>query len=149
MSRWASELIKKLNPEEWERVYGKKKSKARSGNKYGAKRTGKGAEGYDSLLEERIGSDLYLRVKSGEFAYFDRQTAVVLQDGSPRERIAVKIDFVAYDQKGVPTAIEAKGVATERWKLILKLWRANPPMRLEIWGGTHKSPKLIEVIEPS
>lgn len=148
MSKWGLELYKKLHPEEYARMYGKKAGGASvRKTKYGNKRTGKGAEGYDSLLEERVGSDLYLREKAGEISNIRRQVTVVLQEGSNKERIAVKIDFVAFDETAKKDfAIEAKGCSTPRWSLCLKLWRVLKPMKLEIWGGTHKSPRLIETV---
>lgn len=44
--------------------------------------------------------------------------------------------------------IEAKGFANDRWPSTKRGWRADGPGKLEVWGGSHANPKLIETIIP-
>jgi hypothetical protein len=140
VSEWAKSLVKKLNPEEYERVYGKRE-KARVKN---YRRT----EGFGSKLEAAVYAILCARVKAGELRELRRQHCVILQDGGPKEKISWKIDFSAVEcETGKVRFFEAKGFEGERYRLLLKLFRANPQGVLEIWKGDHKNPRLDEVIE--
>lgn len=104
--------------------------------------------GFDSQLEKAVHEVLLLREKAGLIGDIRRQQTIVLQGGKQVTRIAVKIDFTAEDKKtGERFAIEAKGFETAVWILKLKLWRANPPMALEIYKGNYLYPKLVERIE--
>ena len=89
-----------------------------------------------------------LRERAGDLRNLQRQQSIVLQEGPRNQRITLRIDFSWEDPKtGDRCFGEAKGFETPEWKLKLKLFRARPPGRLEIWGGTYKNPKLMEVVE--
>lgn len=113
--------------------------------KYKSQRT---AGGYGSKLESAVNDMLLQRERNFEIKNIKRQQTIVLQGGPLTVRITIRIDFTADDVKTSDTfAIEAKGFSTRDWKLKLKLWRAKPPMALEIWGGDYRRIKLIEKIE--
>jgi hypothetical protein len=112
-------------------------------NKYNATR----ADGFPSLLERSVYMMLLERERSGEISDIKRQQAVVLQDGPKDVRIVWKIDF-SFVRNGRVEYAEAKGLATNDFVLKLKLFKKNPPSRLEIWRGVHTRPFLAEVIEP-
>ncbi len=140
MSKFAMEMTKKLDPEMYEKVYGRGDKKG----KYKAERTGE----FDSKFEASVYEQLRYRELAGEITDIKRQVPIVLQDGPPKERIQVKIDFTyVATATGQLRAAEAKGFATERWVIILKLWRRILPMPLEIWKGDHRKPRIVEVIE--
>ena len=112
-------------------------------NKFGACRT---ADGFPSKLERAVFMKLKDRESLGEISKIERQSTVVLQEGPPKVRIAWKVDF-SFERNGVREYAEAKGVKTADFMLKLKLWRKKRPARLEIWQGSWKSPKLVEVVE--
>jgi len=100
-----------------------------------------------SKLEESVYQLLALREKAGEIEDLKRQSTVVLQDGPRNVRITWRIDFEWVNKATGETEYgEAKGVETEVYKLKLKLFRKNPPGRLEIWKGHHTRPRLVEVV---
>ena len=99
---------------------------------------------------ERAVDDLYvLREKAGEIKDLKRQVTLVLQDGPREQRITWRVDFgyveCATEQQCYG---EAKGFVDREYKLKLKLFRARPLGKLEIWQGTYRNPKLVEVINP-
>lgn len=111
----------------------------------------KTADGYGSKLEQAVGNLLILREKAGEVRNIKRQVPVVLQDGPREVKITWRVDFGFEFKDGetwVPSIAEAKGFETEIYRLKLKLFRANPKCRCEIWKGTYRNPKLVELIEP-
>lgn len=108
------------------------------GNKYGAI----ARDGFPSKLEARTYDILLFRQAAQEITGLCRQTRVELTDA----KIACKIDFSFIDN-GVEAFAEAKGVETERWVIIKKLWRYYGPGNLEIWvAGTGGEPRLQEII---
>jgi hypothetical protein len=110
-------------------------------NKYKAQRTGD----FPSRLEAAVYQLLYLRQKAGEISDIQRQVRCELTDAA----IATKIDFSFVDVgSGSTIYCEAKGMATERWNLLKRLWAHYGPGKLEIWGGTYARPKLVDVIIP-
>lgn len=105
--------------------------------------------GFPSRLEAAVYSKLLERQLMGEIKDIERQQTVVLIDGPPDVRIAWKLDFKFTEVSDGSTAYaEAKGFATEDYKLKLKLWRFNPPGRLYIYKGDYDSPFVAEIIEP-
>jgi hypothetical protein len=107
------------------------------------------AEGDGSKLERAVRQLLEIREKAGEIQNLRRQVTVVLQDGPRSQRIAWKVDFAWDNPKtGATEYAEAKGFETELYKIKLKLFRGNPAGRLEIWKGTWRDPRCVEVIEP-
>lgn len=113
-------------------------------NKYGAKR----ADGFPSKLEAAVYGILLTRERLGEIKSIKRQQTVVLQDGGRETKITWRVDFSFSDcATDACCYAEAKGFETADYKIKLKLWRANPPARLEIYKGDYRRPKLVEVIE--
>lgn len=126
--------------------YGRKSfgTKRKSKSKYGAVKT---AGGYGSKLESAVNDMLLLREKSLEITDIQRQQTIVLQGGPRETRITIRIDFTAVNVKtGETFAVEAKGFATRDYVLKLKMWRMDPPMALEVWGGHYQRLKLLETI---
>lgn len=107
-------------------------------NKYKAEAT----DGFPSKLEKAVHDLLLLRQRAKEIKDIKRQVRVTLTAG-----IASKIDFSFLEIETNETVYcEAKGMSTERWTMIKKLWRSYGPSKLEIWGGTYKRPRLMEII---
>lgn len=113
-------------------------------NKYGAKPS----NGFPSKLESAVNDLLRIRENEKEITDIQRQQTVILQDGAPNVKISWKLDF-SYERvsDGKRCYVEAKGFATEDFKLKLKLWRKNPPAPLEIYKGDYRRPILSETIE--
>lgn len=114
-------------------------------NKFRAQRT---ADGFPSRLESAVYHYLLKREEMGEIEDIKRQQTVILQDGPPDVKIQWKLDFSArYRATGETFYVEAKGIKMPEYKLKLKLWRANPPAALEIYGGSYDRIRLEEKIE--
>jgi hypothetical protein len=112
-------------------------------NKFGAK----AADGFGSKLEKAVHQKLLDQQTLGLISDIKRQQTLVLQDGPRDERITWRVDFTyRQNDTGETVAVEAKGFPTADYKLKLKLFRGNPPMRLEIWAGDYKRPKLVEIV---
>lgn len=130
--------------------YAKEKGLAKAENKYNAK----SGNGFPSQLEGAVDQMLRFREKAGEIRDIRRQQVVILQDGPSNVKINWKLDFsFEYCATGELVYVEAKGVETETYQLKLKLWRKNPPARLEIWKGRYRKgegvePILVEEITP-
>ena len=109
--------------------------------KYGNVKSG----GFSSKLESAVYQILRLREKSGEISNIRCQHAVELTQA----KIRCKIDF-SYRLNSTDELffVEAKGVETDRWRIIEKLWQFYGPAVLEIWGGTYRNPKTIRIITP-
>ena len=108
----------------------------------------KETNGFPSKLESAVYDILTLRERAGEIKEIRRQHVVELQGGARDTRITWAIDFSFIDCKTDEICFaEAKGFATEIYKLKLKMFRFKPHGRLEIYGGDYRRPKLIEVIE--
>lgn len=114
-------------------------------NKYRAVRT----DGFASKLEAAVYYILLQREKSGEISEIQRQASVELVPGPPKIRVNWKIDFSFVDNKTKETVYcEAKGLECGIFKLKLRIFIAKKIGKLEIWKGSHKSPKLYRVIDP-
>lgn len=108
--------------------------------KFKNKRT---ADGYASKIEATVGAILELKQKAGEIKDLKRQPQVFLTAA----QITYRPDFKYTDSKtNIDVYVEVKGVETERWRVIKKLWTRYGPGDLEIWKGTHKYPKLVETL---
>lgn len=113
----------------------------RKGNKYSAQRTGD----FPSKLEYSVHQMLLLREKAKEIRNIQRQVRVELTDAA----IATKVDFSFEEvSTGETVYCEAKGMATERWNLLKRLWAYYGPGKIEVWGGSHMRPKIMDVITP-
>lgn len=110
-------------------------------NKYGAVRSG----GKGSKLEHSVFQILQFREKAKEITDLRSQHTVILTNA----KIHWACDFSFTDCKtGELVYAEAKGVTTERYGIVEKLWRFYGPARLEVWRGHWKQPYLHETIIP-
>lgn len=120
-------------------------------NKFGAISVTRGGKKFPSRLEAAVYDILVLREKSGEISKIACQYDLLLKkkcsecgDGPVRW----KVDFSFIDNRsGERCFAEAKGVEGPAYRLRKKLFKRNRPGRLEVWKGTWKNPKLVEVIE--
>lgn len=110
-------------------------------NKYNAVRVGP----YGSMLEKAVYDQLRLRERAGLIMNIRQQTYVELVCG-----IGWKVDFSFLNTKtGETEYAEAKGVETERYRILVKLWAGGfGPGRLEVWKGDYRKPRLANVINP-
>ena len=114
-------------------------------NKYGAKP----ADGFGSKLERSVFYKLRDREILGLIRTIKRQQTVLLEDLKTGERRRWKVDFSFVDiATGETNYVEAKGYETNDYLRKRNMWRKNPPARLEIWKGSHRSPRVVEVILP-
>lgn len=110
-------------------------------NKFSAQRTGD----FPSKLEASVYQMLLLREKAKEIRNIERQVRIELTDAA----IATKIDFRFEEApEWNRVCCEAKGVSTERWNLLKRLWAYYGPCKLEIWGGNYTRPKIMDIITP-
>jgi len=102
-------------------------------------------DGYASKLESAVAWLLNMRQKMGEIKNLREQVTIKLTDA----KIGCRIDFMFEDVKtGKTKCAEAKGLESDRWKIIKKLWPYYCDYELEIYKGNYKKPKLVEVITP-
>lgn len=98
-----------------------------------------------SKLESAVCAMIGLRQRAGEIELIQVEAHVHLTAA----RIAYVADFKCMDLKtGQLIYIEAKGLALPVFNIKKRLWKHYGPARLEIWGGTHTRPRLIETIDP-
>jgi len=95
--------------------------RVRRGNKYGAVRTVRDGRSFASRIEADYGAELELRERAGEIHGLAYQPRVELEPG-----LFYKPDF-AFMERGRPVFVEVKGVRTDRYRLICKLWRLHGP----------------------
>ena len=113
----------------------------RKKNKFGAVRT----NGKHSKLEASVGQILKWREMAKEIKNIRSQHTVKL---TPAE-IHYAVDYSFEEVKtGQLIFCEAKGVVTERYAIIEKLWRFYGPAPLQVWKGDYKRPHLYETIIP-
>lgn len=111
--------------------------------KYGNKKT----NGRASKFENAVYEILKEREAAGEIRDIKEQCPVVLQGGKRVTRIAWKIDFSFIEcYSGELVYAEAKGFETDVYRIKLKMFRFNPPAKLEIYKGHYSDPKLVETI---
>lgn len=112
---------------------------------YNVKKQGKN----DSKFEAGLARDLELRVKAGDIKSFKEQVKIPLIVNN----LVVcdyKIDFVVEHNDGTIEYIEAKGYATDVWKLKWKLFEAlystDPNVILTVeYQGKNWRPRLRKV----
>lgn len=119
-------------------------------HKYGAQKSVVDGISFGSKLEAAVYSLLKLRQAAGEILGIKMQTALTLKEkcnACGAGAIVFKVDFSAVEVKtGKTFYIEAKGVRVASYVKRERLFRKNPPGRLEVWGGSYRSPRLLEVI---
>ncbi len=100
---------------------------------------------FASKLEAATYNYLKNRELSGEIRIIQCQKHVKLT----RAAIVAIPDFYLQDIKtGEYFFAESKGFETERWLIVLKLWRKYGPGRLEIYKGNYKKIYLAEIVTP-
>ena len=106
-------------------------------------------EGFSSKLEKAVYIKLKDREILGEVTDIKMQQTVRLHDLATGEVRNWKVDFSCVDRAtGQTIYVEAKGFEDREYIRKRNMWRKNPPGRLEIWRGTHRRPRLVEVIDP-
>jgi hypothetical protein len=100
----------------------------RTGNKYHARITTYNDARYSSRAEAKYAEGLDLAMRAGAIRGWCRQVAFRLGPA----RIAYRADFLVFGADGVAVAIDVKGVVTERFRVILKLWAAHGPCDLRV-----------------
>jgi len=120
-------------------------------HKYKAQRTIVNGITFPSKLEAAVYEILLLREKAGEISDIKCQQAVTVKQKCPTcgdGPTNWKVDFSFVDCKtGDTVYCEAKGIQTSDYIKRKRLWKADPPYKLEIFKGSWKYPKLDEVIE--
>jgi hypothetical protein len=107
-------------------------------NKYNAKRIIVHGKSFPSKAEASHYGQLLLRLRAGEIMELECQPTVRLTDAG----ISYKPDF-KYFENSLPVWCEVKGVITDRFRLIKKLWKFYGPGPLEIWIGGRLSETII------
>ena len=108
-------------------------------NKYNADNS----NGFASKLEAEVYNILMFKQNTGLISNLRCQHSVELT----RAKIGCKIDF-SFEQNGILCFAEAKGMETDRWRIIKKLWRFYGPGDLYMYTGHYRDPKLSEIIKP-
>ena len=112
--------------------------------KFGAKRVETDGYSFASKLEAAVYQMLKFRLAAGEFSEIRCQVQVSLSAA----QIIYRPDFECITKYGSSFYCEAKGYETPEWRIKRRLWIAYGPGKLEVWAGSHTSPRLKEVLEP-
>lgn len=100
---------------------------------------------FASQLEAALYDILVQRKADGEIDDIQLQPQVRLT----RAGILMKPDFRATcTATGKELYFEAKGFETDIWRLKRRLWEVYGPGPLEVWKGSAKRPRLVEVVGP-
>lgn len=120
--------------------------------KFNARKTTVDGITFASALEAAVYDNLKLRAGLGEIKDIQLQDSVRLKEKCEAcgdGPVNYKVDFSAVDvETGDKFWIEAKGVKTRTYKKRERLWREQGPGRLEVWQGSWRCPRLVEVIIP-
>jgi hypothetical protein len=100
----------------------------KAGNKYRAVRTEYQGQRYDSRAEAKYAEQLDLAVRAGAIRGWCRQVAFRLGPA----RISYRCDFLVFGADGVAVAVDVKGVVTERFSIIKRLWAVYGPCDLQV-----------------
>ena len=113
-------------------------------NKFNSRRVVFDGQSFPSMLEGALWTHLKLLEYGGKLRDVTRQPTVFLT----KAKISFKPDFMAYDvELGKDVYYESKGVETERWRMIKKLWEYYGPSILRVYRGTHRRLTLaVEII---
>lgn len=118
-------MIKRKTPLKRKKAWNPKR------NKFGAKRTGSLAFGgrvFDSKGEKERAEQLLLMEKAGFITGLKLQPTVLLTEAE----ISYKPDFYYVENDGTPVYEDFKGVESERFRIIKKLWAHYGPEHLLI-----------------
>jgi hypothetical protein len=100
----------------------------RTGNKYHARITEYDGIKYDSKAEAKYAEGLDLAVRAGAIRGWIRQVRFLLGPA----RISYRCDFLMFGADGVAVAVDVKGVVTERFAIIKRLWSVHGPCDLQV-----------------
>lgn len=113
-------------------------------SKFGAKRTTIGARTFDSKGEAYRAGQLALLQRAGEISDLQHQVTFRLSDAE----ITYRADFT-YTEKGRMVAEDFKGVETERFRIIKKLWQHYGPCLLRITKRRGTRVLTVQEIMPT
>lgn len=120
-------------------------------HKYNARITKVNGITFPSALEAEVYWMLTLREKAGEISNLRTQHCVTLKarcEACGEGPKKWKVDFSFTDNKtGETVFAEAKGIESPKYKRDKKLWKADPPGKLEIWKAGRMGPMIVEEIE--
>lgn len=108
-------------------------------SKFGARRTTVGARTFDSKGEAYRAGQLALLERAGEIANLQHQVTFRLSAAE----ITYRADFT-YQERGRMVAEDFKGVETERFRMIKKLWAHYGPCLLRI---TKRNGTRVSVVQ--
>lgn len=109
-------------------------------SKYGARRTTLGSRTYDSVGEAYRAGQLAILQRAGEISDLQHQVTFRLTAAE----ITYRADFT-YQERGRMVAEDFKGVETERFRIIKKLWASYGPCLLRI--TKRRGAKVVTVQE--
>ncbi len=113
----------------------------RMSNKYHAKRALWNGRWYDSTAERDYALELDALARAGEISELQMQPRVELDRG-----IFYKPDF-CFQEHGRYVWVDVKGVETERFRLLCKLWRNRGPGPLRIIKRAGRRSSFVVVRE--
>lgn len=114
-------------------------------HKTNAKRTVVDGKSFPSQLE----ANLYCHLKFLEKDHLVDEISLQERVELTLAKIAVKIDFYYFCRiKCMFRYAEAKGIETEKWQLIVRLWRHYGPAPLDIYKANRRGIYLAETINP-
>ncbi len=115
-------------------------------HKFGAKRTSVDGETFPSRLEANLYTHLKIQQVGGYITDLKRHGTVMLSDA----KVSYKPDFQAFHvEHSEQVYYEAKGMETDRWRLVKKLWKYYGPGRLFVYKANWKGVYVDEEIIPS
>lgn len=112
----------------------------RPANKYGAKKTIYEGRKYDSKLEAAVAQEIDLLSRAGEVTRVEPQKTFGLYAKNGSKICNHRVDFALTFKDGHQEVWEAKGFATEIWRLKRKLFEDNYP-DIPYWVITPKERK--------
>jgi hypothetical protein len=110
----------------------------------------RGADGrtYHSGLEAAVNNLLLLRERAGELRIIKRQERVPLIVNGVKVCTWVPDFTVEMIAEAEERLIEAKGFTTQLFLLKKKIYMATGTRKVEMWGGSARAPKLMEILVP-
>jgi hypothetical protein len=94
-------------------------------NKYGAKKTVFNGRKYDSKLEATVAQEIEILRKAGEVVRVEPQRTFVLFGKNGGKICSHRVDFLLTFKDGHQEVYEAKGLATDVWRIKRKLFEDN------------------------
>lgn len=104
------------------RDFRKLQRKAKSGNKYNARKTVVDGIRFDSQAEANYYLFLKSEKQAGRINDFDRQQRIELRGENGSLIAHYKIDFTVYHNDGLTEFVEVKGYITSTWRMKWKLF---------------------------